>query len=200
MATTVIRGVYFQPWIGKKYEAGIAPGVRLLLLGESHYSSNDEPRDFTIRLTQDYVDGKFSHRFWTNIMQVVDGRDHDEIDRAEFWARVAFYNFVQEIVSDRPGTPPKDCMLERAVRPFFCVLRHLRPSHVLVLGKRLWQSLPDTGCPGPALVVSAEKKRDTWRYCFNDNAKALATWLPHPSYGFSPRCWHPWVKRFLGCK
>ena len=46
----------FLPWVGKEYWSGSARKQRLLLLGESHYSGDqDEPRTLTQDLTADYI-------------------------------------------------------------------------------------------------------------------------------------------------
>ena len=188
--------VHFKPWIGKHYHAGIAPGRKLLLLGESHYSSHPEKSDFTIELTREYVNHEWSHGFWTNIMQCVDGRPHAEIDRAEFWSRVALYNYVQEIVGESRGVAPSASMFERGIEPFFEVLRSLQPTHVLVLCKRLWENLPNQGSPESDFEAGG-LRRERWTYPTIPGKSAVATWIPHPSYGFSPKKWPPVIVSFL---
>lgn len=179
---------YFDPWIGSNYDTH---GDRLLVLGESHYGPDSIPANFTRVLTQKYVNREWSHRFWTNIMQVVSGRPHWEIDRAEFWGRVAFYNYVQQPVSETAGVAPTSEMFAASKAAFFSVLDGLRPKTILVLSKRLWENLPPEGGPSQE-IQGGDVSRETWVYPFS-GGKALATWLPHPSYGFSWRRWHPLV-------
>jgi len=184
--------VYFRPWVGKKF--GNKQGKRLLILGESHYGSIG--RDSTIVWTREYIQQKWNHRFWTNIMQVVDGRRYWEIDREDFWAKVAFYNYIQEPVGETPGIKPSEEMLERAKEPFFEILNHLKPFHILVLSKRLWENMTfNKDSQGAKLNLNGEE-RETWIYSY-DGGSAKATWLPHPSYYFSAQNWHPWVLEFL---
>ena len=178
---------FFEPWVGHKYGDN---GERLLILGESHYGPPSMPRNYTIALTQEYVDGS-NHRFWTNIMQVVLGVPHWEIDRAEFWANVAFYNYVQQPVAETAGVAPTPEMFSSSEAAFFFVLERLAPESVLVLSKRLWENLSSAGRPGPN-IFCGEAAKETWIYSYR-GGEALSSWIPHPSYGFSWRQWHPWV-------
>src|SRR4051794_18661384 len=77
------------------------------------------PRDSTITLTDQYVRGKFRHRFWTNIMQVVTGGPYWNIDRDEFWSSVSFYNYVQMPVAEGPGVAPTPEMFGLSELAFF---------------------------------------------------------------------------------
>jgi hypothetical protein len=188
-----MKNVYFQPWEGMNYHK--SKNNRLLVLGESHYYPGVAPKGFTNELIGDYTKCEWSHRYWTNIMQVIEGKKHSEIDRVAFWSRIAFYNYVQEIVSDCPGVAPSSKMWQRAEGPFFQVLDHLKPSHVLALSKRLWDSMSSKGKSGKMLKVK-DITRDTWIFNYQGGS-AFATWLRHPSYGFSYEEWHPLVRAFL---
>jgi hypothetical protein len=179
---------FFEPWVGDKYEAA---GERLLILGESHYGPPSMPGNSTKALTQEYAEGLWNHRFWTNIMQVVLGQPHWEIDRADFWGIIAFYNYVQQPVAETAGVAPTSEMFSSSKAAFFSVLERLAPKSILVLSKRLWENLPSEGRPGP-IIFSREAGRGTWIYPYS-GGEALASWIPHPSYGFSWRQWHPWV-------
>lgn len=183
---------YFEPWIGCNYGTSIN---RLLILGESHYGSTSMSGNSTKVLTQQYVDGVWTHRFWTNIMQVVNGQPYWEIDRAEFWGRVAFYNYVQQPVAEMAGIAPTPEMFIASKEAFLSVLDRVTPKGILVLSKRLWENLPSEGTRGQD-IHCGEVERETWIYPFN-GGEALATWLPHPSYGFSWSRWHPLVLALL---
>jgi hypothetical protein len=187
-----MNSIYFKPWIGSNYDRNV--NKRLLVLGESHYGPKNLPSDFTVNLTREYTRNEWSHRFWTNIMQVVDGRKHWEIDRNLFWSQIAFYNYIQEPVAETPGVAPSIGMWKKAEEPFFQVLEILRPTHVLVLSKRLWENMTSRSDPGSKLRLATEE-RDTRLFPY-ENGIAKATWLPHPSYGFSAERWHPWVVAF----
>lgn len=184
--------VYFKPWVGSCYGK---EKVKLLILGESHYADRKPSPTFTIDLTREYANGEWNHRFWTQIMQVVSGKRHWEIDRKEFWSNYAFYNYIQDVVAESASVAPTQKMIQAAHRPFFGVIEELKPSHILVLSKRLWESLPSDGEPGEPIHIG-NQERETWTYSVAGN-QSKATWLPHPSYGFSAPKWHPWVVKFL---
>ena len=179
---------YFEPWVGSNYGTN---DDRFLVLGESHYGPASMPANSTRVLTQEYADGAWSHRFWTNIMQVVNGQPHWKMDRAEFWSRVAFYNYVQQPVAETAGVAPTSEMFMASKEAFFLVLDSLRPKTILVLSKRLWENLPSEGKPGQE-IRCGDVSRETWVYPYS-GGQALAAWLPHPSYGFRWRRWYPCV-------
>lgn len=81
-------------------------------------------------------------------MQIVTGQHHREADRSAFWNDVAFYNYVQVSVGDSARVRPTAEMFGAAERPFWRTLRELKPTHMLVLGAELWESLPSEGYPG----------------------------------------------------
>ncbi|MDA8090569.1 MAG: hypothetical protein M0Z61_10195 [Nitrospiraceae bacterium] len=179
--------IYFKPWVGRNY--GKTNGIRLLILGESHYGPKESKSDFTQQLTKAYVNHEWNHRFWTNIMQVIDGRKYWEIDRDVFWSEVAFYNYIQEPVAETAGVAPSPDMWAIAEEPFLEVLPLLKPTHIVVLSKRLWKNMTSKGERGDDLSVN-KVERETRLFPY-EGGFARATWLPHPSYGFSANEWHP---------
>lgn len=174
--------------------------MRLLLLGESHHSTEAiESQTMTIDCTQAYVDRKWTHRYWTEIMKVVEGRDYWEIDRGEFWSKVAFYNYIQEIVGDSPGIAPTAKMQASSEQGLKSVLSYLQPTHVLVLAKRLWDSLPKDIWESHRDITFDGKSRNSRLFTCGGDHNALSTWLPHPSYPFhfNAKRYHPGVREFL---
>lgn len=183
---------YFTPWVGANYAAS---EERLLILGESHYGEESMPGNSTITLTQEYVDEKWTHRFWTSTMQVICGQPHWELDRKEFWQSVAFYNYVQQPVAETAKVAPTAEMFSLSREAFFSVLSQLAPKKILVLSNRLWENMPTDGLPGPHLSYG-EDTRETLLYQY-EGGQALACWVPHPSYNFSWPQWHPMIKALL---
>lgn len=188
--------VYFKPWVGRNYNKQVNP--RLLVLGESHYDPVGLPQDFTITFVREYTQDERNHPFLTNIMQVVEGKKHCEIDRDAFWSGIAFYNYIQEPAAKTPRRAPTEEMWQRAEQPFFEVLDSLKPTHVLVLSRRLWDNMSDRGSEGKQIQWKGEP-RDTWMIPFQDGV-TKATWLRHPSSGFSAPAWNPLVAKFLGSR
>jgi len=111
---------------------------------------------------------------------VVEGKGHSEIVRIAFWSRVAFDNYIQEIVSDSLGVAPSEEMWKRAEEPFFEVLDHLKSTYILILSKRLWENMGSRGKYGKMISVNGYT-RDTWIYDYQGGA-AYATWIRHPTY------------------
>jgi hypothetical protein len=191
-----LNGVYFLPWIGSEFRERC---TRLLLLGESHYGDEPATQRATIKCTQAYVDGLWRHKFWTNIMQVVQGAKYSEIDAALFWSRVALYNYIQTIVSPEAGVAPTEDMWRDAEPAFYLVLQYLDPTHILVLSKRLWTRLPISSYRCQSSVVCDDFTMEIRNFDLGLGRTAVGTWLPHPSYHFhfSANKLHPLVKEFL---
>lgn len=174
-------GVRFSPWVGDQYQSGFS-GVRLLILGESHYYKGPHPGpEFTRELTQGYIDGTVNHRFWTLVARSVGGQSMSREQCQAFWRQVAFYNYIQDVVGVGARVAPTAQMWASARRPFREVLRVIDPDAVLVLGRRLWGHLPKaTGTPAPI------------------GGGAIAIYINHPaSIGFLPSRWTPAVAGLL---
>jgi hypothetical protein len=186
--------VRFLPWIGEHYQQRKWNGS-LLILGESHYSVDDEDKYITRSLTSDYCSYKWSHPFWTNIMQVVSGLHHTEQDRAAFWKTVSFYNYIQESL-DKARTAPDGQMWDDAKVPFVEVLNALNPDRIIVLGYRLWDWFDFNGKDSGAIVENGIKL-NLWSVVRSDGGTTLCGCLKHPSSGFSSETWAPVVKRFI---
>jgi hypothetical protein len=73
-------------------------------------------------------------------------------------------------------------MWAKGVKPFFEVLNDLKPTHVLALGNRLWENLPNDGKEAPPIKVDGIE-RDAWYYPLSDGNCVIATWVYHPSSG-----------------
>ena len=187
-----ITHIHFEPWEGLSY-AGLV--CRLLVVGDSHYADGPRGRDFTQILTADYAAGRLRHRFWTQISQVVSGEPHSQLDREAVWDRIAFYNYVQEIVVARPGEAPPDAMFRCSEPAFFEVLDRLRPTHVLALGNRLWERMPPLEDESLSAIFGGERRQYGWYR--REAGMVFAMGIPHPSWAFSAPRWHSVVRDFL---
>ena len=141
-----LKGVGFNPWIGKHYGSENRFGVRVLVLGESHYGAKgmEKPTEtegvvrwFTQRARTG--EGK-RHRFFTVIANILRGQGGwiDDSDLAAVFQEIAFYNFVQTFVGDAPRGDPSFRQWVDAQAPLKTVLDALKPDAVLVLGLELW--------------------------------------------------------------
>jgi hypothetical protein len=165
----------FDPWIGSQYRSEGYRGVRLLILGEAHYSSERERSTFTIEMIRSLAQqGRF--RFYSATQRlVVGGRGWlSEPERRDFWERVAFYNYIQTFPGSRPRERPTPEMWAAARAPFLATIAELDPQLVLVLGRELRRNLPEL----PTRLKACE--------------------VPHPSSrGFRYATWQPEVQAAL---
>jgi hypothetical protein len=189
----MVTQIHFQPWVGKKYAR--SSRKRILVLGESHYSDLPKGVDFTRSLLDEYVRGDWNYSFWTNIGQAISGRSHWEMDRAEVWSHLAFYNYVQQIAAKGPRAAPTTSMFESSERAFFEVLSQLRPTHVVVCGLRLWRNMaPLTGREASFALKGVNYSWGGYRLGKQD---IRAFPIKHPSAGFSSTKWHAVIQKFL---
>ena len=185
--------VRFLPWIGKTY--GNRQRGRLLLLGESHYRKDkSSPREFTSEVIRDYLNGD-RYPFFTKVARLLTA--DPIVGRSGFWNTVAFYNYIPEIVGDRPRIRPSDAMWEIAKKPFEEVIDVLAPNHIVVVGKTLWDNMSSIGHAGCDLL-EGESRRETWEFVTPAGTSVPATWTYHPAYtGFSAEAESIWVRLFL---
>ncbi len=172
-------GVFFLPWVGDRYAAGDL-GVRLLVLGESHYSKDAPRPEFTRWLTREYVEGRMTHRFWTRLARTISGRTLGRDECRAFWHSVTFYNFIQELVGGRARVRPTPEMWSAAQGPFQHVLSMLDPDAVLVVGSQLWDHLPDA--PRGELQLGDGSKWPTRQYERPGRPPITATFIKHPAW------------------
>jgi hypothetical protein len=136
----------FDPWIGKLYWDEGLLGVRVLVLGESHYGiPGEEYAEFTQGVVCEWaIEKRFA--FFTKTAKLALGRGAGERvsdkERADFWGRVAFYNYVQSFLPAARYRPTLN-MWEAAGQPFLRLLEELSPKVVLVLGAELRSHLPE---------------------------------------------------------
>ena len=141
----------FDPWVGNEYEEtkGLF-GVKILLLGESHYGTCENESDkkiFTKKVVcsvikeKDKAGNQKKRPFFTKILRLVTLKQvaSTEESREEFWNKVAFYNYIQEFVPKR--RPPTKEMWANACPHFIETIKELEPDVIVVLGVRLKKHL-----------------------------------------------------------
>jgi hypothetical protein len=184
-----------EPWIGTKYFSSPFNGIKLLILGESEYEwdSGCLTRDIATKLISEIADGKWTHKFYSNIFKVLTGISrHAAVPGTyrDFWHSVSFYNFVQDAVGPRPRCRPTPAMWNNGLAYFETVFSELSPECVLVLGKALWQHVSGTGI----IEVSNE-----CRHVLSiQGVVAATTFICHPSSSrYSYSAWRPAVEKLL---
>lgn len=137
----------FDAWEGDDYRTSGLNGVRVLILGESHYGN---PEELAPTFTQGVVRSlgiESRHRFFTAAAKLLlnspAGVPLTDSERARFWQRVAFYNYIQEFVGTTPRTRPTKKMWQQAGNCLPAVVSELNPQLMLVLGKALASWLPE---------------------------------------------------------
>lgn len=137
----------FDPWIGPLYESEGLDGLKLLILGESHYGPHgSEHADKTKQVVARHVSEK-RYRLLTTTSKMTLGRGGrgrlSHSDRTAFWDRVAFANYIQAFVGESAEARERTAkMWEDARGPFEQNLRELRPDALLVLGLGVSEHLP----------------------------------------------------------
>ena len=156
-----MKNVFFSPFVGKNYEHKGFNGLKLLILGESHYCgedcescgdiSNNECADFTKTVIHGFINykrGNEDHADWmrtfTRFTNVLLNDKVDNETLIDFWDSVVFYNYVQSSTNG-PRISPTSLQFEKSKNAFIEVLEVYKPDLILVWGERLWYNLPDTG-------------------------------------------------------
>ncbi len=92
-----MSSVVFEPWIGSRFERNNRFGLRVLVLGESHYGAESESHPaFTTEIVRK-LGQKERHSFFTKVAKILLGVEKyiDNEKRVEVWEHVAFYNYIQ---------------------------------------------------------------------------------------------------------
>lgn len=196
----------FHPWSPSASDPRFK-GVRLLVLGESHYEEvSDTCRfldaDAAGDLTQEMVlkwgaEPEGRQVFFANLYTMLSGKAWEAESRtlAPFWESIFFYNYVQSLVPGGAGHSPSSAMWANAALPFREVLEEIDPDAILVLGQRLWDNMLkqdedlDDFPDGLGLICGYRK---------GDGKVVPAAHTRHPSSrGFAPLDWHGRVHLFL---
>lgn len=178
-----------DPWIGDKYRTVGIRGRKILILGESSYNPKAPPQDYRISDHNRYlVDDAIGHdegkgykstsRFNTSIPRMFgfDWRSHPR--RREFWNSVAFYNFLQLILTKPRERPPAESW-QNAVAPFLETLQELHPEFAICFGKNMWGHLPkqqETELPNADAVFARKAEIP-----LQDGARVIMLGFMHPS-------------------
>lgn len=181
--------INFIPLVGPRYDEGLTQGVRVLILGESHYREDlqdpDPDRGCTHRNFQGYLEGcdlTGESQFFQKLPKIVTRQlTPTQAESVFAWERVAYANAVQSFVSG-PSTSPTDEQFSAAGPALKELAAALKPQAILMLGKRLWDGIPpDVGVWSNEPPIAAEKEnRRIWLVPTGD-AFARVSWIFHPS-------------------
>lgn len=217
-------GVVFLPNVGNSYKCGLffgdkgqlvlgsheGIGLKVLVLGESHYCdedlSDEDKESFTRDVMNWYLEAssdrdkwkrwmntflKFERAFYNHVTGVNETND--------FWNHVIFYNYLQEFI-DGPRKAGASELYLNANKAFFAVLEQYQPDVVVVWGKRLWNNLPNERWSYDEEVIIGDKAISLGSYSLSTGKKVNVLPVYHPSCAFSWTYWHEVLTYFWGRK
>lgn len=193
----------FFPWIPEGDPR--FGGVRLLVLGESHYEEGNWiddgrplPSDYTIGLVRNWgVRPPARQPFYAGVYSALTGQpwEADQTKLEAFWNSVLHYNYVQRLVPGGARAPVPGEFWSFSEPIFRTVLEELRPEAIIVTGRRLWRSMADED----VVLRPSDDPMEVWvGYRLSDGRLVSAMHIRHPSSpGFDWRKAAPSVEAFL---
>ena len=216
------ENVKFIPWVGPEYEYGIRgfdnnghiiygtkenPGIKVAVLGDSHYCANQSEavKPITNPVIKDLLqkESEFEQykntytKFIKSFTGYIDEFTNDS--KIEAWHHILFYNYVQEAM-ERPRQSPSEKQFSEAQIPFFEILEKNSPDVIIVWGKRLYNNLPQCGKQYPDLDLTPDLgngcSMEIWAY------EVKGKWIPiiainHPSGAYSYKKWATAIRCFI---
>src|SRR5437870_15307 len=126
--------VTFEPWKPPGEDPRFN-GLRLLVLGESHYDegktySPEVQKEFTKDIVKRWgTEAEGYQRFFANVYRTFNDGDahHTSDDYRNFWNKVFFYNYVQELVPGGARERPRAQVWPNSADAFHWVLDDVKP-------------------------------------------------------------------------
>ena len=198
------NAIFFEPWIGADYRRLQDQLNRRVLqpdtwaypfhvIAESHYGeAHENVPGLTRRIVEDCGfhsnHGKCS-AFFAKLLKIVSAEEHPELERADHWRKLAFSNFIQDLLSG-PRIAPNREQWDRGRRAFPEQLKLSTPQVLLVAGQRLWRELP-TDFSFPLEPMQSLRRPDVWvnearAYIYEVGGvrhMTIAVYVIHPSAG-----------------
>ncbi len=169
---------HWIPWRGEDYGKS-----RLLLLGESAYSWDDKkgghvnPSPSHSRDIVEWALAGERPRFMNMLTRGLANCLAPTAEQMkEAWAKVAFTNYIPGTVGLGREARPTEEQWRRAHDAFPALLADLAPRTVIVLGKTMWNRMPET-----QFYVTEELQA----YRLPDGSEAVCWAVRHPSRGLS---------------
>lgn len=196
----MVESLSFYPWIPPGDDPRFR-GIRLLIMGESHYDEgkpfkDEEKREHTRQVVRDWAaEATGYQKFFVNIYRTLNDDDADwsSPQFRQFWNSVHFCNYVQRFMR-QPGDRPTKSDFAASADAFHDTLDELKPDAVLVVSKATWLAM------GTRNAIKAFEDEqglgDVWRYGFAGGSCLIAH-TKHPSRNYDAAYWRPRVSRFL---
>lgn len=189
--------VHFKPWIGDNFNSGVYGGLKVLVLGNSHYFRPENKKSDGDRrlMTQCVIkDAIRSHRnnerdldFFDRVKELLSdvfarlGKIRAAGSGDHPFHRIAFFNYLQKEY-DAARRKRTSLHYAESAPAFAEVVEKLSPNRVLVLGRETWQSMSETTPPMsriPSNLWSASGS-ELWR--IDIPPRSLMAHVIHPSY------------------
>lgn len=217
---------HFKPWEGACYKHGIIgfnknghivygtednPGIKILVLGDSHYCAKpeDDKSSLTNDIIRDLLNPSSEHESYKNtytkfiksLTGYYDILTNDQ--KQDAWEHIMFYNYVQTPMSAARIAPTSDDYRD-SDDAFFGVLKESDADLVIAWGKRLYNNLPQDGEQGEDLEILdgdyEGEAIEVWRYKVKQGTENK--WVPvigicHPSAAFVIEYWGALICAFI---
>ena len=190
---------FFHPWKGDHYQSGVRDGLKLLVVGDSHYS--DDPAECRDReLTRTIVRQALTEdgwRFFDHIREVALGLAEPQ-ERAAFWQSVAFVNLLQEALPTSSSVPSAG-QIEHGWLALRETVDELKPDVMLIFSARAWDR---GGSPSSKIEADAADFRAAHSlygigsYPRSDAPSLWAARFNHPRQpGCERSVWRVWAEQ-----
>lgn len=203
-------GRLYRPWVGDRHERGhrryVPLAARVLVLGESAYGGAEWERrsDYPTVIVRDRVfDRAGGGTFFHGITRLFADLERSDPQCEAVWNEIAFTEYVQAPIAE-PGQAPTRVQLQNAASAFERTLEELRPTHLIVVSRRLWDGMLSDGSTWlsaeHAGLISSERATLLGLYRYDRPwGSMLATGVYHPRWptGFQPDILRPLIARFL---
>lgn len=182
--------VHYVPYVGAEYFEGLTDGLRVLLVGESHYEkegvSPEESRLHTVRNFSQFADSGVDlsgdTTFFRRVGQLPALNDNPGREQvAEVWRRIAFTNFVQGSVGARASDRPRSRHWRTGEPALREILNRLAPDAVLLISKTVWNRIGYGSLVQGEQIQADKIPRNVW-WLPHAGGGALCTWVYHPSW------------------
>lgn len=200
-------GLTWKPWIGNNYERGGVFDRRILILGESHYGTENDNwfnENLTILSIQQKIgeaegDPTFYKKaFHTNIFKAFNEKPDSNENKIEFWHSVAYFNYVQGSVGEKPRERPKKDKWNLSFSSVKKTLDLLKPEIIVVLGYTLWENIWEKFDFEIYEKTTFNKNHNVHRLKLEYSP--LMFCIKHPSAGFSSDYFRPYVLNYINKK
>jgi hypothetical protein len=165
-------------WRGKRYPSALA-NQRIAIVGYSHHRQDQfqDHAGFTRQILKAVISGsQKGDSFFTTVA------NYFEEERAAFWDRVVFFNFVPECIgtTDEKFKTASDVQHNAGCARFTRIIRKEGPSKIFVFSTKAWNNCPNT--IQDCLPLGDDCGKASWGRYDLGGTTAIAIGLRHPQF------------------